>query len=1076
MIVDHTFVPVAQEGEDKEDEKKGDNGASQAQNAGPLFPPPPLQLSVLLARRKLRALSRAYGFRGLFELIKDISFGCDVDALVFLKVGMRGKGGGRLRERVDNHRNKKRGGLVLAPVAESPTREGNPREPNSSFEPTNLSPAGFPLRRSAALHNNDTLRRMRSNESDTDSRSDRSSSDGFSDQHVIVPTPANTAPGNTDPSTANSANRDSGNSMSHHNSDSSSNRDLSNLRHHYLRGLESCPSPYLSLCTSNFQSLYTHIIALLGKALRKRAVGTAVVIMQRAMLDWEPRDHKAIVDWGIVELLTSAISIDSTIDNFLTKRTWETPRLWSVEGLRKTVINGGVGWDGVNSVVKQIAERMLDPAIESAALELFENVPPNMRTPSSLIKKYAKIMSLMEGEKGRQKHKVEEWKRNGVERRAKQDKKKRGVRFTYVVTASNGVGVRSLPHNSTTRTGKSYKCDEIAEVSYRFRLAGSVSEVKGESYLRLCDGGWLFDVGIRSPYKNKKIMKEIKCEEWNEWWEHWLEVEGKEIGGWSKAPGVELCHGGTTVVHRVLERVMLKGTSLLNSQGSNYFEITVRSGGTNNGVGVGIGILEGGGGGVGTESGGVASAGGVEVDGRGEGEDVDDEVEEIEEILPTTTQTSTNEDNTKLNVGGVKGTYGWRIKHDKYYAHGDLVSNVAIRPSPMEGEDWSEAWDPPTLDDSGVMDSANDTSSVVEEDVNSSMISEGDRAGMPSMLEVDEIDVEAHTETRSGDSSIVKIAPDTVYGCGVDFESGKVFFTKDGAITGMMESQFLWSSGGDHKLVPMVSLGGNHEVIEINHGSFGFNYKGSKVVVSEKCVQLGLRREKREEEDRERTEKAKGGLSEGPQTVRKQSPPRMKRKYANPRPEAPAFSSSIAADLSIAQFGTLSESAWDLFKLVTRHALNTSSNNHKIVKEVEVDEVDAICIMEQRRSRSESLYGSELEKTKDYTVKLQASCLTFLLEDIARATSFFLKEDIALKVEIHVHSRVDFLHEIGSNKACRARTTDPEFLTHLFILLDRGSPRIQSLVLEILGQVTPRLSVSLVDASLSQADEEHSYI
>ena len=114
----------------------------------------------------------------------------------------------------------------------------------------------------------------------------------------------------------------------------------------------------------------------------------------------------------------------------------------------------------------------------------------------------------MEGEKGKLKHKVEEWKRNGVERRAKQDKRKRGVRYTYVVTASNGVGVRSLPHNQTTRTGKSYKCDEIAEVSYRFRLSTPLiadKKVKGESYLRLCNGGWLFDVGIRNPYKNKKV-------------------------------------------------------------------------------------------------------------------------------------------------------------------------------------------------------------------------------------------------------------------------------------------------------------------------------------------------------------------------------------------------------------------------------------------------------------------------------------------------------------------------------------------------------------------------------------------
>ena len=344
------------------------------------------------------------------------------------------------------------------------------------------------------------------------------------------------------------------------------------------------------------------------------------------------------------------------------------------------------------------------------------------------------------------------------------------------------------------------------------------------------------------------------------------------------------------------------------------------------------------------------------------------------------------------------------------------------------------------------------------------------------MIELDEIDVEMQTdEVRQGDPAISKIAPDTVYGCGVDFESGRIFFTCDGVVTGVMESQLLWTSGGDRRLVPMISLGGNHEVIELTGGAYGFRYKSERVVLSEKCMQLGIRRERREEEDRERAKKVSNGLKEGMGSLglRRASPPRIKKKKGGfPLQPQPLPSTSLAVDLSIAQFTTISASSWELFKLITRHALNTSRNNHKVVKEVEeADEVDAICIVEQRRSRSESLYGSELEKTRDYTVKLQDSCLSFLLDDIATSTSFFLKEDVALKVELHVHSRVKFLNEISNSKACRERTTDPEFLSYMFLLLEHGSPRIQSLVLEILGQVCPRTSVGLVDAALDQVND-----
>ena len=52
-------------------------------------------------------------------------------------------------------------------------------------------------------------------------------------------------------------------------------------RFHYLRGLESCPEPYLLLTTNNFTLLYALIIKYLKKNLQEGRVGEAVIVMER---------------------------------------------------------------------------------------------------------------------------------------------------------------------------------------------------------------------------------------------------------------------------------------------------------------------------------------------------------------------------------------------------------------------------------------------------------------------------------------------------------------------------------------------------------------------------------------------------------------------------------------------------------------------------------------------------------------------------------------------------------------------------------------------------------------------------
>lgn len=111
-----------------------------------------------------------------------------------------------------------------------------------------------------------------------------------------------------------------------------------------------------------------------------------------------------------------------------------------------------------------------------------------------------------------------------------------------------------------------------------------------------------------------------------------------------------------------------------------------------------------------------------------------------------------------------------------------------------------------------------------------------------------------------------------------------------------------------------------------------------------------------------------------------------------------------------------------------------------------------------------------MDATKDYTSKLQNKCLSFLLSDLAKATSVLIEGSAeAIKVELHIFSRLSYLSEVnGQSKACRTYTSDPEFLTSLFLLLDKGSPRIQKIVMELLGTVAPRTSVGIVNQAVEE--------
>jgi len=361
-------------------------------------------------------------------------------------------------------------------------------------------------------------------------------------------------------------------------------------------------------------------------------------------------------------------------------------------------------------------------------------------------------------------------------------------------------------------------------------------------------------------------------------------------------------------------------------------------------------------------------------------------------------------------------------------------------------------------------------------DVNVSI--EEDRAGMPSPSEVRSMEAWRETlmsrsedaEDSEGLDAIEKTSVDMIYGCGVEFSTGKVFFTKNGEKVRTLSTRKC--AHGNLKLLPMCSFGGQHEVVEIHYGSYGFKYKGAEVKVAPPAKALGERRAKQEKEDKERADKADlegmkgwgGALEEALSRAREEGAEEMEKEKKK---------AAGKNELSIAQFSTVSSKAWELFKQITKLSLLTSSSDQKVLSEVD-DKVDAICIVENRRSRSESLYGTEMDATRDYTVKLQNDCISFLLSDLTSATGYLVDGNSeAIKVELHVFSRLQFLSEVSEqSKACRSYISDPDFMAQLFLLLEKGSPRIQKLVLEMLGNVAPRTTCGIVDGAFEDSSLE----
>ena len=330
--------------------------------------------------------------------------------------------------------------------------------------------------------------------------------------------------------------------------------------HHYLTGLEGIPLLTRAAVQDDFFQLYAHLLLLLKRALAQKDVALACHVLEAWALDFLPADASFLRSTKILNSLRSLLSLHRlshclAAGNVLKEGGREGGRggswsVWPVEDVRAGLAHGKLtkrlvlehmcsvplafvpsSWGAPRGLLLQLQSppSSLPPSSASSSPPLLTTHhihPPSLLSwpfsfseieylslhltlPQlllaydalhrhlSALRTSLRLSASRDDEAGREKH-----------------RRDRGVRYTYVVTATNGVGVRERPDTRSERTGHSFKQLEVVEASYRLSLSG------GQTYLKLVGGGggagWVFDVGVRGTYKEKQIMKCIATERYVE--------------------------------------------------------------------------------------------------------------------------------------------------------------------------------------------------------------------------------------------------------------------------------------------------------------------------------------------------------------------------------------------------------------------------------------------------------------------------------------------------------------------------------------------------------------------------------
>jgi hypothetical protein len=230
-------------------------------------------------------------------------------------------------------------------------------------------------------------------------------------------------------------------------------------RHHYLKGLEACPEHVTEAVRKDFSVLFTFLLTLLKKALLDKNVTLACYILSAWSLDFEGVDSQFLLDAKILKSMHSLLSLSRlsrciTAGIVITENHGLNWTAWPVEDVRSGLAQGRITKriviEHMRSAPEQILPRGWWQRVGLAADAGDIDVLVARLKIGDVIVLYESMLWYVNELRNREKAELAL-----ADTIAKEEaRRKKGIRYTYIVTATNGVGVRQLPDTRAERTGE----------------------------------------------------------------------------------------------------------------------------------------------------------------------------------------------------------------------------------------------------------------------------------------------------------------------------------------------------------------------------------------------------------------------------------------------------------------------------------------------------------------------------------------------------------------------------------------------------------------------------------------------
>lgn len=228
---------------------------------------------------------------------------------------------------------------------------------------------------------------------------------------------------------------------------------------HYLKGLEGCSEAVTRGVRQDFASLYSFLLSLLKRALLDKNVTLACHILSAWSLDFQPADSDFLLDLRILKNIRSILSLSRlsrciSAGLVITESHGLHWTAWPIEDVRNGLAQGRI-------TKRIILEHMRSAPQHTVPRSWWQSVGLSPEAGDvDLIVSRLRIGDVITLYEGMLRYVTEQQKRDKAklalaDRLARDEaRKKRGVRYTYIVTATNGVGVRHLPDTRAERTGR----------------------------------------------------------------------------------------------------------------------------------------------------------------------------------------------------------------------------------------------------------------------------------------------------------------------------------------------------------------------------------------------------------------------------------------------------------------------------------------------------------------------------------------------------------------------------------------------------------------------------------------------